>query len=395
MATISGELYAMPSPVGRAAGGQDSTLLLEQRVIALTEELARLRNERAVQLAEKQALASRLRNVLDGLPAAVVVLDGSGVITEYNRAATALFSGALLGIAWRDVIVRDFQPLSQHNHDLILKTGRIVALSTCPLGAAPGQILLFEDVTDMRRAQDALARQQRILDLGQMAANIAHQIRTPLASALLYVSHLDRSDLAVDVQQRFAEKAVRSLRQLENLVANMLLFARGEIGNEQVMKADDLLRELHASTAALFSGTAVQYTVESVCATAAIRVNRTMMLSALQNLVSNAAQSVGATGQVTLYCQCTAANSVDLGIRDDGPGVAPDIQEHLFTPFSTTRDAGTGLGLAIVRAIARAHHGEVWFESNPGNTTFAVRLPAVAAQGDSGDVAEHERDEVA
>jgi len=98
---------------------------------------------------------------------------------------------------------------------------------------------------------------------------------------------------------------------------------------------------------------------------------------------------------VTLYCQCTAANSVDLGIRDDGPGVAPDIQEHLFTPFSTTRDAGTGLGLAIVRAIARAHHGEVWFESNPGNTTFAVRLPAVAAQGDSGDVAEHERDEVA
>lgn len=395
MATISGELYAMPRPGGREADRQDSNLLLEQRVVALTEELARLRNERAVQLGEKQALASHLRNVLDGLPVAVVVLDGSGVITECNQAATALFSDALLGIAWRDVIVRDFQPQPQHNHDLILKTGRIVALSTCPLGAAPGQILLFEDVTDMRRAQDTLARQQRILDLGQMAANIAHQIRTPLASALLYVSHLERSDLTIDVQQRFAAKAVRSLRQLESLVANMLLFARGEIGNEQVMRADGLLRELHASTAALFSGTAVHYTVEDVCTTAEIRVNRTMMLSALQNLVSNAAQSVGATGQVTLYCHCTAADSVDLGIRDDGPGVAPAIQEHLFTPFSTTRDAGTGLGLAIVRAIARAHHGEVWFESNPGNTTFAVRLPAVAARGDGGDVAEHERDEVA
>lgn len=395
MATISGELYAIPSPIRCEASRQDNNLLLEQRIVALTDELERLRDERAVQLAEKQALASHLRNVLDGLPAAVVVLDGSGVITECNRAATTLFSDALLGIAWRDVIVRDFQPLPLHNHDLILKTGRILALSTCPLGTAPGQILLFEDVTDMRCAQDALARQQRILDLGQMAANIAHQIRTPLASALLYASHLERPDLAIDIQQRFATKAVRSLRQLENLVANMLLFARGEIGNEQVIMAGDLLKELHTGMASLLSESGIRYSVEGLCEATAIRVNRTMMLSALQNLVSNAAQSVGTMGHVTLYCHCAPSNSVDLGVRDDGPGVAPEIQNHLFTPFSTTRDAGTGLGLAIVRAIAHAHHGEVWFESSPGNTTFAVRLPAVAACDDNSDVEIHERNEVA
>jgi two-component system sensor histidine kinase FlrB len=370
----------LPSSTATALQGQwaETYRLLDQRVAALTAELHELRSERLVQLAEKAALAQRLRNVLDALPGAVVVLDGSGRIGSHNQAAAQLFGAPLTGIAWREVITRCFVPQAAPAADLVLHDGRIVTLSTCPLGAEPGQILLFQDVTENRQMQAHLQRQQRLLDMGRMAASLAHQIRTPLAAALLYASQLKHPALTDDKRRRFAERTVASLQQLESLIANMLHFARGGVSGEEVLAAEELLHALRSAMEMQTAGRAVSWRCEADGLQ--VRGNRALLLSAWQNLVNNALQAAGAAGHIEIFCRAASGDGVEFGVHDDGPGVAPEMQAHLFEAFSTTRPRGTGLGLAIVRTVAQAHHGEAWCRSRPGDTTFAMRLPLVPAE---------------
>ncbi len=356
----------------------DTYRFLEQQVAALTAELHELRGERLAQLAEKEALAQRLQGVLDALPGAVVVLNGTGRVQGHNQAAAGLFGEPLAGAPWHEVITRCFVPQTAPVTDLALHDGRIVTFSTCPLGSEPGQILLFQDVTENRRQQAHLQRHQRLLDMGRMAASLAHQIRTPLAAALLYASQLKHPALSDDKRRRFADRTVASLQQLEGLIANMLHFARGGVSGEEVLRADELLAALRATVE---GQTERPLNWTGAAAGVQLRGNRTLLLSAWQNMVNNALQAVGEGGQIEIFCRPAAGGGIELGVHDTGPGVAPEMQAHLFEPFSTTRPRGTGLGLAIVRTVAQAHHGDAWCRSQPGDTTFAMRLPAVPADG--------------
>lgn len=369
-----------PSPASNfavPAGSRhtDKRHSLEQQVDRLKTQLEHSRADCLAQLAEKEALTHRLRRVLNALPGAVVVLDGRGYVQEHNQAAAQLLGLPLQGELWRDLIDRCFVPQVGQGNDLTLRSGRIVILSTCPLGAEPGQTLLFQDVTESRQLQAQLDRQQRLLDMGRMAANLAHQIRTPLASALLYASQLKHPWLAEDKRERFAGKAVASLQQLERLISNMLLFARGGLSGEELLCGADLLHEMQSGLEAQMAGKQLECRFECGASDLMLRGNRTMLLSAWQNLANNAVQMLGPGGRMQVFCRPAAANSIELGVHDDGPGVPLALQEKLFEPFSTGRERGTGLGLAIVRAIARAHHGDAWFRSVPGDTTFAMRLP--------------------
>ncbi|PKM46136.1 MAG: PAS domain-containing sensor histidine kinase [Gammaproteobacteria bacterium HGW-Gammaproteobacteria-1] len=359
----------------------DTYRFLDQQVAALTAELHELRGERLAQLAEKEALAQRLQGVLDALPGAVVVLNGAGRVQGHNQAAARLFGAPLAGEPWREVIARCFVPEAGPATDLVLHDGRIVTLSTCPLGSEPGQILLFQDVTENRRLQAHLQRHQRLLDMGRMAASLAHQIRTPLAAALLYASQLKHPALNDDKRRRFADRTVASLQQLEGLIANMLHFARGGVNGEEPLAADELLQALRSTVE---GQTDRALTWSCAAEGMQLRGNRTLLLSAWQNLVNNALQAAGEGGRIEIFCRPAAGGGVELGVHDTGPGVAPEMQARLFEPFSTTRPRGTGLGLAIVRTVAQAHHGDAWCRSQPGDTTFAMRLPSVPAASKGG-----------
>ena len=161
---------------------------LESKVETLTNELTEARSQKLKELEAKEKVTNRLQNLLSALPAAIIVLDGEGVIQQTNPAAEELFESALLEQSWRDVVANAFQPQWDDGHDVTLKNGRCVNISTQPLGSEPGQILLITDVTETRQLQEQIAGFKRVSAMGEMAAAMAHQIRTPLASAMLYVS---------------------------------------------------------------------------------------------------------------------------------------------------------------------------------------------------------------
>ena len=207
----------------------DSYSMLEARVTELKGELAVVSAQRMQELAEKERLANRLQNLLDLLPGGVIVIDAQGIVREANPAACELLGLPLEGELWRHVIARCFAPREDDGHEISLKDGRRLSISTRSLDAEPGQLVLLNDLTETRHLQDQLARHERLSSLGRMVASLAHQIRTPLSAALLYASHLTEQALPVETQQRFAGRLKERLHELEHQVRDMLVFARGEL----------------------------------------------------------------------------------------------------------------------------------------------------------------------
>lgn len=354
---------------------------LESQVADLTAELATARSTGQQQAEENSRLASRLEHLLNGLPAGVVVLDGNGTVQECNPVACELLGESLGGERWRDVVERAFAPRVDDGHDMSLVSGRRVSIATEAMRGEPGQILVLTDVTETRRLQQQLEHHRRLSAKTEVAAALAHQIRTPLSAAMLYASSLTATGLEEARHRGFAEKLLGRLRHLEALVDDMLLFARGGgVLDAEAGSMADLLTALvrEVETCPEVRVGTFLLRIDNQAPGAEIRCNRTALLSALQNLVGNAIQACAGRGELDIRVRMAGTTCVQIEFVDNGPGVPEAIRESLFEPFVTSRSQGTGLGLAVVQAVISGHGGDINLATDGGKGAhFLVRLPVV------------------
>lgn len=349
---------------------------LEEHVAGLTDELAASKSQRIKELQEKEQLAGRLESILHALPAGVIVLDGDGFIQNYNAIALELLGEPLQHQAWNLVSERVFD-IENCQQELRLNNGRWVTLSTCPLGEQPGQIILLNDVTERKELQSTLDQQQRLVTMGQTAASLAHQIRTPLASAILYSSNLKRTQLSETDRLGLSEKLMARLRHLEHLVNDMLVYARGADSSNTAFTIDDLINDLMQTIQPHIEASNTNYQwFNNVASDIYLNGNRQMLISSLINLFVNAIQAMGDKGNLVLRTDVTVENKVKIQIEDNGVGIKNENLNNVFEPFFTTRSDGTGLGLAVVRAVIHSHNGEINIEKAiPKGTIFNIELP--------------------
>ena len=351
---------------------------LQQQVEVLNTELQASRRQQEEQFQEKERIARRLQNLLKVLPAGIVVLDNNGIVIDHNPAALELLGEPLQDTTWRSVVERVFSPRRDDGHDITTRDNRCVNISTQSLEEESGQIILLKEVTETRNLQQQLDRLKRISAMGDMASSMAHQIRTPLTTAMLYASHLQTPALSGEKQGRYVGKLLGSLQHLESLVEEMLLFARGGRFDSSPIAISRVLQEftetvepqLHENNASL---ALINHAGEVV-----IDVNNHAFVSALQNLLMNALQAGGTSIELSVDTIHSPNRTVELRVTDNGPGIESSMQEKIFEPFFTTRSQGTGLGLAVVEAVVRAHDGGIRIESEPGKgTSFIITLPLV------------------
>jgi two-component system sensor histidine kinase FlrB len=176
---------------------------------------------------------SQLYAIFTALPTGVLLLDGEGLITRANPAALALLGEPLEGLSWRQIIARCFEPREDDGHEISLRDGRRVQLSTQPLPDQPGQLVFITDLTETRQLQDRVNHMKRLSALGNMAASLAHQIRTPLSAAMLYAANLANRTLKPESRSQFQQKLMARLQDLEKQINDILLFARN--GDNQVV----------------------------------------------------------------------------------------------------------------------------------------------------------------
>jgi len=348
---------------------------LQARVESLTAELAVANGELRRQYQEKEALSERLSLLLNALPAGVVVLDSAAQISEANPVARQMLGQAIIGNDWQ-ALVRSRLVASDSPDEWQLDARR-VAIAESPLDSAGGRLLLIHDITVAHQLKADVERHQRLAAMGEMAASLAHQLRTPLATALLYSANLAQPELSDAARTRFAGKATEQLKRLERLIQDVLLFARGESIGRDVIPAASLITEVGQTIAPLCCEKGVKFRVACEVGGSIIIGSRKALGGALLNLLENALQACeGRAAAEVCLDAAIVGRELRVGVRDTGGGIAPDAQARIFEPFFTTRGQGTGLGLAIALGVARAHGGSIEVSSVPGQgSEFILRLP--------------------
>lgn len=349
-------------------------------------------------------LTERLSVLMGALPAGVLVLDRRGVIVQANRAAASLLGSDLAGRDWH-ALMAALEPAGTPGEFTLVVNGagqagpsdpsaerRRLALSEAELESGDERIVLLHDITDTHRMRLTAERNERLAAMGEMVAGLAHQLRTPLAAALLYTGNLRQPELDPLQRIKVADRALERLRYLERLIRDMLLFARGDSAGRQQFAVCELVTELGHTLEPLARARQIDFVARCDCGTAEVVGDRKALGGALTNLLENGIQACEPGG--SLAFEATPCDGVSGGIgsaavrfavRDSGRGIAPELQERLFEPFFTTRAEGTGLGLAIARGVARAHGGDITLRSVPGQgAEFMLTVPLAPAAASGG-----------
>ncbi len=373
--------------------------------ISLTAEVVEARTE-ARKLLRQVLDDQRLKElILKCIPSGLITLDLHGRITTFNTAAEAI-----LGYYPSEVLGQPVQRIlnlkhitgvngNREDHSSTLITldrhGQEVVLdvSTSPLrddrAEQIGVLVTFSDITSMHRLEEEKRRLDRLAALGEMAANVAHEVRNPLASIKTSVQML-QYDLLEDTTEQLEQAdgmswaseetresvsvVLKEVERLDAIVRDLLLFARP--------------RQLHCVPCNLpeLSDRVLQF-LQPQCNEAGVVVHRhyqavppaqvdvAQMEQVLFNLYMNALQAMPDGGVLTIGCQ-VIPGWLELSVSDTGVGIPPDQFDRIFQPFFTTKAHGIGLGLPITRRLIQDHHGQLLVESQFGyGTTITVRLP--------------------
>ncbi|MDH5355525.1 MAG: ATP-binding protein [Gammaproteobacteria bacterium] len=324
---------------------------------------------------DNEQLARHLRALIDAIPGGVVVLDPQGLVVESNLAAAGLLGEPLAQQPWREVVSRVF--LSELDQgELKTEDGRQFSISTRPLGYEPGQILLLSDVTQTRQLQRAAQQNLHLMTMGKMMASLAHQIRTPLASSLLYLSQIVEGDMEPATSQTFSEKALARIKHIEKMINDMLVFAHGGQFNMSQFSISDLMNDLRDQLQPQIDQRNARLIISGDDIEARLRGNKDALLGALGNLCMNSLDAADGQAEIRIRISLTLRGMLSIIVQDNGCGMDSSTRKHLFDPFFSTKIDGTGLGLAVVKSVIESHQGRIAVASKPERgARFRIFLP--------------------
>jgi PAS domain S-box-containing protein len=243
-------------------------------------------------------------------------------------------------------------------------------------------IAIRYDVTERKRSEATLRAQMALVQIGKMAAVVAHEVRNPLAGIRGAMQVLGGRVPAGSREHRVIAEVVGRIDALNDIVEDLLLFARPRPVVPAPVRINDLLGETVSllRTDPRFQG----ITLRMDPTDASVMADADQLKLVVQNLLINGAQAMGGPGEIRVSTRIEG-DRLEMRIIDQGPGILPEAREHLFEPFFTTKHRGTGLGLATTRRILEDHGGTIDLDCPPGGGTVAIiRLPVSGRRDGTG-----------
>ena len=368
----------------------------KQRIDKLEHEQERLVTSKNLITYSK----SRIENVLEAIPEAVLILDQSGNISFANRRVTTI-----LGVAHRDVIDSDIadwcdnaellevisrysvEPAASYlsetvRLDLGSKQKRTLSIKAYPLFAPTdstniyGSLIVFRDISK----EAAVHRQQ-----GEFVAHVAHELKTPLNTLSLCTEALFNDD-ADDPESRVEAANIMhdEIERLAGLIDNLLSITKIETGQisveRQRLRLRDFLQDTFDVASRSEKAHELTFEIDLPPDVPSIMADKDLLRIAINNLLTNAVKYSRPGGVVTMDCEETE-QTIRILVRDTGIGIAADEQARIFDRFYRSEDAearqrsGHGLGLSLARDIVQLHHGTLTVNSTPGEgSEFVIEI---------------------
>lgn len=353
-------------------------LALQERIDYLTKELERTNAELKKSLEEKERTNNFLKTILNSIDEAIIVLDREKRVLMVNEGARKL-----LNIIESNFVGKHFSEIGINirkegeNQYLIRNEKQTpVIYSEYPVKKENreenGLIVVMKDISKIKEMENHYERNKRLIAMGEMAAKIVHEIRSPLCSIELFASLL-KEDNDLDKKNELVEGIIGGIGSLNNILSNMLYFAR----ERKVRARDVFLPSLIDEMIELFKPflTKKKIKVKKKVEKMNLFCDPDLMKQAVFNILQNAYYAVDYEGLIEVFLKKDGEYIV-LSIKDNGHGISSDNLNRIFDPFYTTRDSGTGLGLAITLKIIEAHKGFIEVISEVGRgSEFKIFLP--------------------
>lgn len=342
--------------------------------------------------------------ILDNLSSGLLTVDGTGRIVRINPMGQAILglrdrslgdtpiaeglgkeAGQLAELvldALADGERRKRQEVTVQREGKPVPLGVNVDFLSADDGTLVGAVIIFSDLTEVRRLRDHLRRSDRLAGVGELAASIAHELRNPLASIRGSVELLSSELQVHDQHAQLMELILRESNRLNTIITDFLVFARMRPTQARPIALDgfleDLQFQLQQHVAA--SGHGVEVHCRGYAPDLHLAADPEQLTQAILNLAINACEAMHGQGRLDVLVG-RADEGCEVCVRDSGPGLPPDSLEDIFTPFVTTKQHGTGLGLPMVARIVHGHGGTVEARNNPaGGAEFVLRLPLASPE---------------
>jgi two-component system sensor histidine kinase FlrB len=342
---------------------------------ALKEETRKLREEVEEKNAELSYFSTLLESVLNNTPSAILVLNEQQKLVVKNSAADCLL--AELGeSALNDMLA------SSPKHGLFdysAERDRHYRLSAGELRSdiLNGTVYVVDEITLLKKFEQEKQRGIQLRMMGEMAANIAHEIRNPLGSIELFASLLERDLAGNESAVKMTSNIVKAVRTMNRIISNTLLFTKeitvdkkkfilSDIVDEVILYLQPILREKDVSI------------LNRLDENLSVFCERGLFYQAVMNILHNALDAVPPKSGVVEILSEQGGDfpyTLKLSIIDNGGGIAHSMRDKLFLPFQTTKAKGAGLGLSIAYKIIKAHGGDIIADSDGASyTKFTVIL---------------------
>lgn len=339
------------------------------------------------------------RSIVESVYSGVMTVDLKNVIQTFNTAAEEItgFSRAKVqGLNIKDVFPEFLQFLNKETIDEqskarieIVITGRNrekinLGLSVSPLigksSKQIGNILIFQNITQIKQMEKALEKNKNMALIGEMAAGWAHEVRNPLAAITGSIELLKQEMEPEGTTKRLMEIVLRGKDQLENFVRNFLLLARTVPAAREAVDLNQIIKEI-LEAMALNKAWNEEIKINKIFSEdARIFANKEQIRQILNNILNNAVEAMEEGGLLSVETKRFESDDrkkyAEIIISDTGYGIAEDDLNKIYEPFFTKKIQGTGLGLAIVNHLVEGYKGKIEILSREGQgTTCRLLLP--------------------
>lgn len=325
-------------------------------------------------------------NILQSIPSGVITIDNEMIIRSVNHSAECILgirADETLGKGFKDVFREPLVSLFEEG-DVVRRSefvyttddkrkiwlGVTVSQLRNKGGDVIGRLFIFTDLTDIKALQEEMKLKERLSQLGEMSAGIAHELRNSMSVISGYAKLLSRNAESTNIAPLNA--MLNEIKDMDRIISELLSFAKPTVLNTSIVDLNRLVE--NAAEAVVNDMDSIVLTInksEGIL----IEADETLLRQAITNILINAVESMSGVGRLDINIM-PHSDAVVIEIKDTGKGIPHDIKDKIFLPFFTTKEKGTGLGLALVQKIIISHNGRIEFESEEGRgSIFRISLP--------------------